>query len=102
MYSDLQYYIKDVVENQGKLFDFVAQSFKNYDTKDFINTYMISKSIDNAMAYVCTMDPYDLWMYFCETESYVLKTGKSMDGFIPDWIGEFYAYYQCFIIFQVQ
>ena len=63
MYSDLQYYIKDVVENKGKLFDFVAQSFKNYDTKDFINTYMISKtrkSIDNAMAYVCTMDPYDL------------------------------------------
>jgi len=63
MYSDLQYYIKDVVENQGKLFDFVAQSFKNYDTKDFINTYMISKtrkSIDNAMVYVCTMDPYNL------------------------------------------
>ena len=63
MYSDLQYYIKDVVKNQGKLFDFVAQSFKNYDTKDFINTYMISKtkkSIDNAMAYVCTMDPYGL------------------------------------------
>ena len=99
MYSDLQYYIKDVVKNQGKLFDFVAQSFKNYDTKDFINTYMISKtrkSIDNAMAYVCTMDPYDLWVYFCETESYMLKTGKSMDGFIPDWIGEFYAYYQWF------
>lgn len=63
MYSDLQYYIKDVVENQGKLFDFVAQSFKNYDTKDFINTYMISKtrkSIDNAMVYICTMDPYNL------------------------------------------
>ena len=26
----------------------------------------------------------------------MLKPGKSIDGFIPDWIGEFYAYYQWF------
>ena len=71
-YSDA--YLEDVVENQGKLFDFVAQNFPDSDTEDFINTYMQSKtrkSIDNAMAYVNTMG-----------------------GFMPDWIGEFYAYYQ--------
>ena len=37
-------YLEDVVENQGKLFDFVAQSFPDKDTKDFINTYMKSKT----------------------------------------------------------
>lgn len=32
-------YLDEVVENQGKLFDFVAQSFPNKDTEDFINAY---------------------------------------------------------------
>ena len=32
-------YLNDVVENQGKLFDFVAQSFPEKDTEDFITTY---------------------------------------------------------------
>lgn len=52
-------YLNDVVENQGKLFDYVAQSFPDMDTEDFINTYMRSKtriSIDKAKAYVNTMD----------------------------------------------
>lgn len=35
-------YLNDVVESQGKLFDFVAQSFPDKDTEDFINTYMAS------------------------------------------------------------
>ena len=90
-------YLNDVVENQGKLFDYVAQSFPDMDTEDFINTYMRSKtriSIDKAKAYVNTMDAKELWNYFTETEEYMLKPGKSMEGFVPDWIGEFYAYYQ--------
>ena len=37
-------YLSDVVENQGKLFDFVAQSFPDKNTEDFINTYMKSKT----------------------------------------------------------
>ena len=51
-------YLNDVVENQGKLFDFVAQTFPDKDTEDFIDTYMKSntrKSIDEAQAYVNTM-----------------------------------------------
>ena len=90
-------YLNDVVENQGKLFDFVAQNFSDKNTEDFIKTYMKSKtrkSIDEAKAYVNTMSAKELWDYFTETENYVLKSGKSIDGFIPDWIGEFYAYYQ--------
>ena len=90
-------YLNDVVENQGKLFDYVAQSFPDMDTEDFINTYMRSKtriSIDKAKAYVNTMDAKELWNYFTETEEYMLKPGKAMEGFVPDWIGGFYAYYQ--------
>ena len=48
-YSDV--YLSDVVENQGRLFDFVAQTFPDKDTEDFINTYMTSKTrkcIDEA------------------------------------------------------
>ena len=92
-----KYYLNDVVENQGKLFDFVAQNFSDKNTEDFIKTYMQSKtrkSIDEAKAYVNTMSAKELWDYFTETENYVLKSGEALDGFLPDWIGEFYAYYQ--------
>ena len=44
-------YLNDVVENQGKLFDYVAQNFPDKDTEEFINFYMKSKtrkSIDES------------------------------------------------------
>lgn len=90
-------YLNDVVENQGKLFDLVAQSYPDKDTKDFIRAYMLSntrKSIDEAQAYVNTMNAESLWEYFQENDNYELKDGKAMEGFMPDWLGEFYAYYQ--------
>jgi hypothetical protein len=90
-------YLSEIVENQGKLFDYVAINFPDKDTSDFIETYMCSKtrkSVDEAKAYVCTMDAKELWEYFCKTEGYKLKKGESLAGFVPDWIGEFYAYYQ--------
>lgn len=90
-------YVGDVVENQGKLFDLVAQTYPQMDTEDFINTYMISKTrraIDEAQAYVNTMSAHELWAYFTATEHYVMKPGKALEGFMPDWLGEFYAYYQ--------
>lgn len=90
-------YLDDVVENQGKLFDFVAQTYPDMDTEDFIKTYMMSKtrkSIDESQAYVNTMSALELWEYFIKTEKYSLKAGKALEGFLPDWIGEFYAYYQ--------
>lgn len=97
MFAYIKEYLSDVVENQGKLFDLVAQSFPDKDTIDFINSYMVSKtrkSIDEAQAYVNTMDAKELWDYFSKTDNYSLKSGKALDGFMPDWIGQFYAYYQ--------
>lgn len=37
-------YLSDVVENQGKLFDLVAQKYPGKDTAAFINAYMRSKT----------------------------------------------------------
>lgn len=65
-------YLNDVVENQGKLFDYVAISYPNNDTEDFIKTYMISKtrkSIDEAQAYVNTMTAKELWEYFTKKKN---------------------------------
>lgn len=90
-------YLNEVVENQGKLFDFVSYNYPKKDTSDFINAYMASKtrkSIDEAQAYVNTMNAAELWDYFCKTDDFKLKDGKALCGFMPDWIGEFYAYYQ--------
>ena len=97
MYAYPKDYLNDVVETQGKLFDFVAQTFPDKDTEEFITAYMKSKtrkSIDEAQAYVNTMDTMDLWAYFLETDQYTLKNGNGLSAFMPDWIGEFYAYYQ--------
>ena len=92
-------YLSDVVENQGKLFDYVAETFPDKDTEDFINSYMQSntrKSIDESQAYVNTMDAKILLKFFCNFFFFVMKDGKALAGFLPDWVGEFYAYYQWF------
>lgn len=90
-------YLKEVVENQGKLFDFVSQNYPQKDTADFIEKYMTGrtrKSIDEAQAYVSTMDAAELWEYFCKNDNFSFKEGSALKGFMPNWIGEFYAYYQ--------
>ncbi len=90
-------YLNDVVENQGKLFDLVAQEYPEMDTEGFITAYMTGRTrraIDEAQAYVSTMSARELWDYFKKNENYSMKKGKALEGFLPDWIGEFYAYYQ--------
>lgn len=92
-------YLSEVIETQGKLFDLVAQEYPDKDTEAFINAYMVSKTrryIDEGQAYVNTKDAKELLAYFIETDNYRLKEGKALEGFMPAWIGEFYAYYQWF------
>lgn len=90
-------YLNEVVETQGKFFDYVAYKYPKSDTLSFIKSYMKSstrKSIDECQPYVNTKNYKELLEYFLETDNYTFVDGESLKGFVPDWIGEFYAYYQ--------
>lgn len=90
-------YLNDVVENQGKLFDYFSILYPNMNIIDFITNYMNSKTrkyIDECQVYLSTMDYKDLYDYYIEKEKYNPINGFNVGGFVPDWIGEFYAYYQ--------
>lgn len=90
-------YLDDVVENQGELFELIADNYPNKDTNKFIIYYMNSKmrkDIDESQSYLNTMFASELWDYFQKNEHYKLENGDSLKGFLPKWIGEFYAYYQ--------
>ena len=43
---------------------------------------------------MCTKDAYELLEWFIQTEGFVPNTGEQIGGFIPNWIGQFYAYFQ--------
>lgn len=63
-----QVYLDEIVENQEKLFDFVANNFSDMDTQAYVNTR-------SAM---------ELWDYFIKTENCTLKPGVALEGFIPE------------------
>ncbi len=90
-------YLNDVVENQGKLFDYVSYECEELDTEYFIECYMVSKTrkaIDNGQAYVNTMNYKELYQYFINNDKFVPKSGLVLEGFMPEWIVQFYTYYQ--------
>lgn len=90
-------YLNEIVETQGKLFSYIADMRPEADVEDFIVTYMASntrKLLDKADAYLSNLTYKELFDYFCSTEKYLPKSGKTISGFMPDWIGEFYAFYQ--------
>lgn len=90
-------YLDDVVETQGRLFDEVTRFSPGIDVASFIDAYMRSKTraaIDAGQAYVGTMNAEELWEYFLKNDKYTPKEGRPIPGFIPDWAGQFYAYYQ--------
>ncbi|MDE6701473.1 MAG: hypothetical protein K2K10_10770 [Acetatifactor sp.] len=90
-------YLKEVVETQGKLFGEVGEYESGIDVKNFIESYMVSKTrqfIDAGQAYVCTLNSRELWNYFCEVDQYEPGKGNAIGGFAADWVGQFYAYFQ--------
>lgn len=90
-------YLRQVVETQGELFDMFARRYPNSDTDDFIASYMRGRTraaIDAGQAYVCTMSADGLLERFLSEDGYLPKQGIAMSGFMPDWIGRFYAYFQ--------
>ena len=88
-----QAYLEEVVETQGELFDAFARRHPNFSTDNFITAYMNSQTrlaIDAGQAYVCTMDFDALTRRFL-SEGYEPMPGSALRGFLPNWIGRFYA-----------
>ena len=90
-------YLEEVVENQGKLFEYAEEHCPGLDVADFIESYMKSHTramIDEGQAYLCTMDAEALFDYFIKNDKYNIKKGATEGGFAPNWIGQFYALFQ--------
>lgn len=90
-------YLDEIVETQGNLFEDINRYVEGIDVKYFIEKYMKGNTrsyIDSAQPYVATMDASELWKYFQKTDNFIPLQGEGIGGFLPNWIGQFYAYYQ--------
>ena len=92
-------YVDEIVETQGRLFEQVADMQPALDVEDFITRYMQSRTrrfLDGADAYVSNLDGSELYAYFCAVDKFLPRSGSSLGGFFPNWVGQFYAYCQWF------
>lgn len=90
-------YLMEVVETQGELFEKVKEYAPGIDVRDFISHYMnskVRKLVDEGQAYLCTMGAEELFHYFLEVDGFQINHGDHIGGFLPNWIGQFYAYFQ--------
>lgn len=90
-------YVDEVIETQGKLFLHVAEAFPACDTSDWITRYMKSRTrqyIDEGHPSALTRDVPELLEMTERQENIYPVPGEAMAGFMPDWIGEFYALFQ--------
>jgi hypothetical protein len=90
-------YLDEIVETQGLLFEHIADLTPTVDVEGFITAYMQSRTrgfIDRADAYTSNLSPRELFEFFCKTDHYTLQPGAGLGGFLPNWLGQFYAYYQ--------
>lgn len=90
-------YMADVIEEQGRLFDIVADN--NYDLVSFIYTYMNSLfrfRLDYGWAWYCTRFGDEILEFMQENEGLKFKPckNKKSQGIYKNaatWVGEFYA-----------
>ena len=90
-------YLQEVVETQGKFFERLQDEPNPVDSADMITAYMNSdtrRQLDEGHAYYLTLDADALKRVFLEESKYVPKPGEPLRGFLPNWIGRFYAYAQ--------
>ena len=67
------------------------------DSADFITAYMhgyTRRQLDEGHAYYLTLDAARMKEVFLQESGYVPKKGEPLRGFMPNWIGQFYAQYQ--------
>lgn len=87
-------YLADVIEEQGKFFERLQDLPGPIDSADFITAYMhgyTRKQLDDGHAYYLTLDAGRMKEVFLQESGYVPKHGEPLRGFMPNWIGQFYA-----------
>lgn len=90
-------YLQEITETQGALFESLQDLAPTVDGLAFIRDYMKSPTrafIDKGDVYLATLGPKGLMEYYRKEDSPVIKTGESLRGFAPNWVGQFYARYQ--------
>lgn len=90
-------YLQEVSETQGALFERLQDSAPGIDGLEFIRSYMKSDTrrlIDQGDAYLATLGPKGLMDYYRTEDACEAKPGQPLRGFVPNWIGQFYANYQ--------
>jgi len=90
-------YLQQVVETQGALFERLQDEAPHLDGIDFVRNYMTSETrayLDKGDAYLATMSSRDLMSYYLSNEKRTCKPGEPLMGFMPNWMGQFYAQYQ--------
>ena len=95
-YSEL--YVNDIVRRQGKVFLNIRNILSGVDEKWFIETYMKSRLrllLDEANPKFANMPSIELIYWFINEEQRgKYKYGDEWGGFLPQWAGMIYSYYQ--------
>ena len=90
-------YLQEIAETQGALFERLQDEQPTVDGLDFIRSYMKSETralIDKGDVYLATLEPSRLMAYYRNADKPTAKDGEPLRGFVPNWIGQFYANYQ--------
>ena len=90
-------YLQEIAETQGALFERLQDVAPTVDGLDFIRSYMKSETrafIDKGDVYLATLGPKGLMDYYLTEDVCATKAGSPLRGFVPNWIGQFYAQYQ--------
>ena len=90
-------YLQEIAETQGALFERLQDDAPKVDGLDFIRTYMKSDTrsfLDRGDVYLATLGPKELMSYYQTEDAHEVKPGNPLRGFVPNWIGQFYAQYQ--------
>ena len=87
-------YLNDVIEEQGRFFEGLQDEPSPIDSSDLLTAYMHSstrRQLDEGQAWYLTLDAERMKSVFLQESGYVPKAGEPLRGFLPKWIGEFYA-----------
>ena len=90
-------YLSEVVATQGKFFESLQDDYPTSDAADLMEAYLRSstrRQLDEGHAYYLTLDAVRLRDLFLEESGYVPRPGRPLCGFLPNWLGRFYAYSQ--------